>query len=144
MRNAGDAERLNLIAVDSTVRSQPPTRTLGSDREGRVYQSVGGARSKVEQTDRHDQAEQEFVADIAKNLSGLVRDENISNLVLVAPPRVLGRLRAQLGPRALRSQRRTGKRPRQVRDLGYREVSVQLGHGWTLVRMISTSNRRAA
>lgn len=99
LRNAGDAELINLILVDSTLRPAPPTRMLGSDREGRVYQSVGGARSKMEQTDWHDQAEENFVADIAKNLSDLARDKDIRNLVLVAPPHVLGRLRKQLGAR---------------------------------------------
>lgn len=100
MRNAGDAELLNFIAMDSIVDLEPPTRMLGSDREGRVYQSVGAARSKVEQTDWHEQAEERFVANVAGKLSALARDEDIKNLVLVAPPRVLGRLRKQLGPRA--------------------------------------------
>ncbi|WP_429819752.1 host attachment protein [Ensifer sp. B1-9] len=100
MRNAGDAERLNFITMDSIVNLEPPTRMLGSDREGRIYQSVGSARSKVEQTDWHEQAEERFVANVAGRLSALVRDEDIKNLVLVAPPRVLGQLRGQLGAQA--------------------------------------------
>ena len=100
IRNAGDAERLNFITMDSIVNFEPPTRMMGSDREGRVYQSTGSARSKVEQTDWHEQAEERFVANIAGKLSALARDEDIKNLVLVAPPRVLGQLRRQLDPRA--------------------------------------------
>lgn len=36
MRNEGNAELLNLVLVDSTTRPEPPTRMLGSDREGPV------------------------------------------------------------------------------------------------------------
>lgn len=100
MRNKGNAERVNLILVETVASPEPPTRMLGSDREGRVYQSVGNARCKVEQTDWHEQAEEIFVAQIAGRLSNLARDENINALVLVAPPRVLGRLRKHLAPRA--------------------------------------------
>lgn len=85
MRNAGDAEFLNLVTMDSIVSLVPPTRILGSDREGRVYQSVGTARSKVEQTDWHEQDEERFVADVAAKLSALACAEDIQNLVLVAP-----------------------------------------------------------
>ncbi|MCY1242464.1 Protein required for attachment to host cell [compost metagenome] len=71
---------------------------LGSGRGGRVYQSVGNARSKVEQTDWHEQAEERFIDNIANKMSALARDKDINNLVLVAPPRALGRLRKQLAP----------------------------------------------
>lgn len=98
MRNAGNAEHLNFIVMDSIIDLEPPTRMLGSDREGRVYQSVGNARSKVEQTDWHEQAEERFIDNIANKVSALARDKDINNLVLVAPPRVLGRLRKQLAP----------------------------------------------
>lgn len=56
MRNAGDSELLNLIVIETVANPGAPARVLGSDREGTVLQSVGGARSKVEQTDLHRQA----------------------------------------------------------------------------------------
>ncbi|MCY1746313.1 MULTISPECIES: host attachment protein [Ensifer] len=100
IRNGGNFEHPNLVVKDSIVNLEAPTRMLGSDREGRVYQSVGGSRSKVEQTDLHEQAEERFITSIASKMSALARDENIKNLVLVAPPRVLGQLRRQLDLRA--------------------------------------------
>ncbi|MBD9572991.1 host attachment protein [Ensifer adhaerens] len=96
MRNNGDVERLNLVVMDSFVNLEAPTRMLGSDREGRVYQSVGGARSKVEQTDLHQQAEDRFVSSLARRMSSLAHEKKMTILVLVAPPRVLGQLRRQL------------------------------------------------
>lgn len=100
MRNNGDVKRLNLVVVDSIVNLEAPTRMLGSDREGRVYQSVGGARSKVEQTDLHQQAEDQFVSSIARRMSALVHQEKMKTLVIVAPPHVLGQLRRELDTRS--------------------------------------------
>ncbi|MBW0368067.1 host attachment protein [Ensifer adhaerens] len=98
MRNAGDSELLNLIVIESVANPGAPARMLGSDREGTVFQSVGRARSKVEQTDLHRQAEERFVANVAARISALVRNEGIKRLVLAAPPRVLGQLRTELDP----------------------------------------------
>ncbi|CAN7698691.1 baeRF12 domain-containing protein [Pararhizobium sp. LjRoot238] len=100
LRNDGDAERPNLVPVDVASEYQPPTRDLGTDRPGRVYQSQGGARSTTEETDWHDQAEEAFLSHIAEKLDGLVRDHGITNLVLVAPSRALGILRKCLSPSA--------------------------------------------
>jgi protein required for attachment to host cells len=99
MRNAGDSELLNLIVIETVANPGAPAHMLGSDREG-VFQSVGGARSKVEQTDLHRQAEERFVANVAERISALVRNEGIKRLVLAAPPRVLGQLRTELDPHA--------------------------------------------
>ena len=96
LRNDGNVERPNLVVMDSIVNLEPPTRMLGSDREGRVYQSVGGARSKVEQTDLHQQTEDRFVSSLAHKMSTLAHEGKMKILVLVAPPRVLGQLRRQL------------------------------------------------
>ncbi|CAN7376044.1 host attachment protein [Pararhizobium sp. LjRoot235] len=100
LRNEGDTERLNLIPVDVASEHQPPTRDLGTDRQGRVYQSQGGARSATQETDWHDHAEEVFLSQIAEKLDGLIRDSDFTNLVLVAPPRVLGMLRKCLRPSA--------------------------------------------
>ncbi|AFL54830.1 host attachment protein [Sinorhizobium fredii] len=96
LRNQGDAELINLIPVEVETEYQPPTRELGTDREGRVYQSQGDARSAVQQTDWHDRAEEAFVSHICEKLGALARDDGTSKLVLVAPPRILGNLRKQL------------------------------------------------
>ncbi|AFL54764.1 MULTISPECIES: host attachment protein [Sinorhizobium] len=98
LRNKGDQELLNLVPVEIFSGHQPPTRDLGTDRQGRVYQSQGGARSSMQETDWHDEAEVTFLVQVAEKLSGLVRHKDIANVVLVAPPRVLGILRKRLDP----------------------------------------------
>lgn len=98
LRNKGDQELLNLVPVEIFSGHQPPTRDLGTDRQGRVYQSQGGARSSMQETDWHDEAEVTFLVQVAERLSGLVRQKDIANVVLVAPPRVLGILRKRLDP----------------------------------------------
>ncbi|MCA1408326.1 host attachment protein [Ensifer sp. IC3342] len=98
LRNEGDAELLNLIPVDVAFEHRQPTRMLGTDRAGRVYQSEGGARSAMQQTDWHDQAEETFVSHVAEKLETVLGDHGVSNLVLIAPPRALGILRKRLRP----------------------------------------------
>ncbi|NRP74826.1 hypothetical protein ILFOPFJJ_05749 [Ensifer psoraleae] len=96
LRNQGDAKLINLIPVNVESEYQPPARELGTHREGRVYQSQGGARSAVQQTDWHDRAEEAFVSHVCEKLVAFARDEGINKLVRVAAPRVLGPLRKQL------------------------------------------------
>jgi len=100
LRNQGDAELINLIPFKVEWEYEPPARELGADREGRVYQSQGDARSAVRQTDWHNRAEEAFISHICEKLVVFARDEGIDELVLVAPPRVLGLLRKQLNSSA--------------------------------------------
>lgn len=100
LRNEGDTARLNLIPVDVASEHQPPTRDLGTDRQGRVYQSQGSARSATQETDWHDQAEEVFLSQIAEKLDGLMGDNSVTNLVVIAPSPALGILRKCLSPTA--------------------------------------------
>ena len=81
-----------------TFEVHPPTREQGSDRPGRVYQSQGTARSAMEETDRHSEAERIFLAKVAERLNSHVRDNTIKQLMLIAPPKALGTLREHLLP----------------------------------------------
>lgn len=92
-RNEGDADLVNLSAVEHFATFEPPARDLGTDRPGRVYQSHGSARSAVETTDFHEAAETEFLASVAAELGKLVTAEKPKALFIVAPPRALGILR---------------------------------------------------
>jgi protein required for attachment to host cells len=97
-RNDGDAELLNLSTVEVLSQPDAPARDLGTDRPGRVHQSHGAARSAVDDTDRHAQGEADFLADLAARLGQLVQQNEVASLVIVAPPRALGILRAHLPP----------------------------------------------
>ena len=94
LRNRGTPKALDL-AVEQILGSpyNPSTREQGSDRPGRVMQSVGSARSAVEQTDWHTLEEQKFAGIIAEALYRATLENVFTELVIVAPPKILGALR---------------------------------------------------
>ena len=93
LENAGDATFPNLKTRE--VREQPdrPTREIGTDAPGRAFNSVGSARSTMEQADFHDQSEQRFLTELAKRLEAAVTAGETKSMILIAPPRALGMLR---------------------------------------------------
>lgn len=96
LKNEGTAEDLKLKSVEVFSEPHAPNREMGDDRPGRVYSSVGGARSATEETDWHDQAEADFLKKIAAELDQLVAAEGVSHLVVAAPPKAMGLLRELL------------------------------------------------
>ena len=97
--NAGDPDLLNLVTRETTVAENPSTTEQGTERPGRVHQRFGPKRSAVEQTDWHDEAERAFLKELAARLDRAVADAETKAIVLVAAPRALGMLRAELSPR---------------------------------------------
>jgi protein required for attachment to host cells len=93
LENAGDAISPNLKTKE--IHQQPDSKTSeqGTDAPGRSINSNGSRRSTMEQTDWHDQAEQQFLTDIAKRLDAAVVAGETKSLILIAPPRALGVLR---------------------------------------------------
>lgn len=96
LRNDGDAGLVNLTVVEHQSQPDEATRDLGSDRPGRVHQSHGASRSAMEETDWHEQAEAEFLKGVANKVEKLVESREIEAMILVAPPKALGILRAEL------------------------------------------------
>lgn len=94
LENAGDAKFPNLKTRDVYEQESVTTRELGSDKPGRSYSSVGHGRSAVAQTDWHDQAEHDFLADLVKKLDAAVEQHQVKSLIVVAPPRALGMIRS--------------------------------------------------
>jgi protein required for attachment to host cells len=75
------------------------THDAGTDRPGRSHESVGGARHAQEpRVDLHRQEKEHFAKKIADYLADNARQGRFDDLVLVAPPRLLGELRAALDP----------------------------------------------
>lgn len=99
MRNQGTPRNPQLIVEHSLEQVNPPTREQGTDRPGRKHEAMGHSRSAVEQTDWHQQQEQRFAAEIAEMLYKLGHDGDYEELVVVAPPKMLGDLRAKFHPR---------------------------------------------
>jgi protein required for attachment to host cells len=96
LRNDGDAGLVNLTVVEHQSQPDEATRDLGSDRPGRVHQSHGASRSAMEETDWHEQAEAEFLKGVANKVEKLVESREIKAMILIAPPKALGILRAEL------------------------------------------------
>ena len=88
--------KLDTSEVDEHANA--PTHLRGTDQPGRVHQSLGDARSAVEQTDWHDEAEREFLESLARRLDAAIAAGETSDLIIIAAPRALGMLRLACSP----------------------------------------------
>jgi protein required for attachment to host cells len=93
LENIGDDKFLNLRTREVYEHPDPKTRELGTDAPGRALNSLGTARSAMEQTDWHTQEEEKFLRTLADRLDAAVHAGEAKSLILVAPPRALGVLR---------------------------------------------------
>jgi protein required for attachment to host cells len=94
LENAGDAKFPNLKTREVFEHKSLPTSQLGSDAPGRSHSSVGHGRSSVEQTDYHAQEEEAFLRSIVAKLDAALHSGQVKAIIVVAPPRALGVLRA--------------------------------------------------
>lgn len=98
LRNHGTPAELNLVVERTLEQENPPTREQGTDKPGRMPGSDGVSRGAVEQTDWHQQAETKFAKEIADELYRMGHSQEFQALLIVAPPKMLGDLRAKLHP----------------------------------------------
>jgi protein required for attachment to host cells len=99
LRNKGTALHVELVPELEMKQDNPPTREQGTDRPGR-YGGGGdsNSRSAIEQTDWHRLAEERFAGLVAEKLYRLAHARAFDDLIVVAPPKVLGNLRAAFHP----------------------------------------------
>ena len=84
----------SLPALSSELR---PTREIGSERPGRVHDRMGAARHALApRVDWHEFEKTAFAGDVAAVLNRAAKSKAFDRLVLVAPPKTLGALRAAL------------------------------------------------
>jgi len=93
LENAGSRMRPNLTTRQVFEQPGLSDGELSADRPGRAFNSVGSARSAMEQVDRHDQDEQRFLTGIADHLDKAVLAGETPSLIVVAPPKAIGILR---------------------------------------------------
>ncbi|MEA2993732.1 MAG: hypothetical protein QOD40_2652 [Alphaproteobacteria bacterium] len=93
LENVGDEMFPNLKTREVYEQEDPMTHEQGTDAPGRSVNSVGSARSAMEQTDWHTQAEQRFLQKLAARLDAAISAGETTSLVLAAPPRALGVIR---------------------------------------------------
>jgi protein required for attachment to host cells len=73
-----------------------PTRQLGSDRPGRVFESTGAMHHSMDNTDWHQEEEENFIHHVAVTINDHALQQHFDRLILIAPPHTLGVLRKQL------------------------------------------------
>ncbi|MCA0031419.1 host attachment protein [Mesorhizobium sp. B263B2A] len=96
LRNAGDNKFPDLQVVQEMEQENPPTREQGSDSPGRYNDGPSAHRSAVEDTDWHRIGKERFADEIADRLYKLAHGGEFNEIVLVAPPMVLGSMRKKL------------------------------------------------
>ncbi|HTV68516.1 MAG TPA: host attachment family protein [Rhizobiaceae bacterium] len=94
LKNDGDGLHPNLTVVREMYDENPPTREQGTDRPGRLNDGAGGVhRSAVADTDWHRVGKERFADDVAERLYKMAHRGDFDQLVIVAPPLVLGEMR---------------------------------------------------
>ncbi|MDE2376900.1 host attachment protein [Bradyrhizobium sp.] len=107
LENLGDEMFPNLHTREVHEQPNLSTHAQGTDAPGRLHGSVGDARSSVEQTDWHDEAERVFLKGLAGRLNSAVTSGETTALTMVASPRALGMIRADYSEavrKAIRSE----------------------------------------
>jgi protein required for attachment to host cells len=89
-RNAGQVGHPDLQPFKVYGHHNPPNREQATDRPTRVNESTGTRSSSAEQTDYHQQAEDRFVAGIARDMETDLKAGEFAELIVVAPPVALG------------------------------------------------------
>jgi protein required for attachment to host cells len=99
LRNQGTPVSPQLIVEKSIDRVNPPTHEQGTDKPGRGHNADRVSRGGIEQTDWHQLEEERFAAELAEMLYKLGHAGDFADLVVVAPPKMLGDLRAKFHPK---------------------------------------------
>ena len=126
LQNQGDRAFPKLETREVFQQENPPAHLQGTDAPGRTFSSMGSRRSATEQTDFHVQAEQEFLRNFAQLLDSRVRAGDIRDLLLVAPAKSLGILRAALSPATQKLV--SGELARDYVKLPLYEIERHLAH----------------
>jgi protein required for attachment to host cells len=98
--NHGDPDLIDLRVIEARVEENPPTHEQGSDAPGRLFSSRGGMRSAIEPTDWHEHEKEHFAREIAERINKAALSGEMKEVVIIAPPRVLGEIRKELSPQA--------------------------------------------
>jgi protein required for attachment to host cells len=115
-----------LPALDQEfVGTNLPSRQLGSDRPGRAYNSQGAGRHAMQPpTDPHRYEERAFAREVAAVLDEACDRAAFDNLIVVAPPKALGDLRAEFSD-AVR-KRITAELPKDLTKIAIHDLPAHL------------------
>lgn len=98
LRNNQNTKDYDLRVVWHQQTENEPTHEQGSDRPGRANSVPGVRGAALQETDWHHLSEENFAKEVAEILDRAANDGAFEEVAIVAPPRVLGDLRAQISP----------------------------------------------
>lgn len=96
LKNEGDALHPNLEVVREMHDDNPPTRAQGTDRPGRYADASTSHKSAFTETDWHRLEKEHFADQIAERLYRMAHRGDFDDLIVVAPPQVLGEMRKKM------------------------------------------------
>jgi protein required for attachment to host cells len=120
LRNKGSPDDIRLEVENILWHDNPASHEQGTDKPGRVFASAGTARSAMEETDWHQLGEERFASEIARMLYTLAHANKFEALVVVTPPKVLGRLRKEFHKEVI--DRITGELPKELTTHYLRDI----------------------
>ncbi|AUG53163.1 host attachment protein [Thalassospira marina] len=94
-----DAEGSHLEIVHEMSADNRPSHEIASDKPGRGFANPGGNQQRhamPPSTDPHRHAQDEFVADVVNWLTDKRNHNRFENLVVIAPPRIMGEMRNKM------------------------------------------------
>lgn len=98
LRNDLNTKDYDLRVVWHQETENPASADQGSDRAGRANSVPGMRRAALQETDWHQLSEDRFAKEVAAILDRAAHDGAFDEIVVVAPPKVLGDLRVQISP----------------------------------------------
>lgn len=96
LKNEGDAKFPDFKVATEMTQENPATREQGVERPGRHSDGPSPHNSAYEETDWHRLSKERFAEEIAERLYKLAHRGEFEEIVLVAPPQVLGEMRKKL------------------------------------------------
>jgi protein required for attachment to host cells len=97
LTRSGPEHHLSVVPGLSFEADLPANREIGTDRPGRSHESHGTARHAIEpHVDQHAQLKRKFVAGVLNTLAARHTEGAFDQLIIVAPPPILGMIRPEL------------------------------------------------
>lgn len=94
----GVKEPWDMIDCQEADDARKFSREIGRERPGRGRKSGPNARYAMNGAEPHEKLENEFIGGLAGILNKAAEEDKFDQLVIAAPPKALGALRAKLQP----------------------------------------------
>jgi len=96
--NTNEGER-HLETVHEMIADNRSSSEIASDKPGRGFANPGGNQQRhamPPSTEPHEHAQVEFVDDVISYLTNKRNDGKFDNLIVVAPPKIMGEIRQKM------------------------------------------------